>query len=185
MEASLRDLVLFVHIAAAAVLVGTSVITPMIGRRIASAPTRGELVSWLEAFGLVTRANPLFALVLLASGVWLGSAGWWSQGWFAVSVAAWILSAGLAGGLVKPAATRVAAAAAANIDAPIDAELDALRHDRRWHAAERSLLASDVAILWIMIAKPDLVPSIAILAVAIAMLAGGPMLLPRFSTSAS
>lgn len=184
MEVSPRDLALFVHIAAAAVLIGTSVITPFVGKRISSAGTRAELLGWLDSLRLLTRANPVFALLLLASGVYLGSAGWWSQGWFAVSVVAWVMSAALAGGVVKPAALRIAAAAAADPSAPVDAALDRLRSARGWRVAEYTLLASDAAILWIMIAKPELVPAIVILAgaIAVATLAGG-AIPPRLSSA--
>jgi uncharacterized membrane protein len=185
MELYPRDLALFVHIAAAAVLIGTSVVTPFIGKRVSSASTRAELLGWLDSLRLLTRANPIVALLLLASGIYLVAAGWWSQGWFAVSVVAWVMSAALAGGVLKPATMKIAAAAAANGAAPIDAELERLRGARGWHVAEYALLASDAAILWIMIAKPDLVPSIVILAVAVAgaSLAGGTMQ-PRLSSTA-
>lgn len=178
MELSIRDISLFIHIAAAAYLIGASLVAPRIGRRIKEAGTRAELLSWLDFLRIVTRFNPLVALVLLATGVHLGAAGWWSSGWFAVSVAAWILSSALAGGVIKPAATKAAKAAAANVEAPIDAEVERLRNAKGWHVSENVMLASDVAILWLMVAKPELVASIAILGIAIGVvaLAG---LLPR------
>lgn len=176
MNVSVRDFVLFIHIAAAAVLVGSSAMTPFFGRKIGAAATRAELLGWLSSLRLLTRANPFVALVLLLSGIYLGSAGWWTQGWFAVSVAAWILSAGLAGGVIKPAMMRMGMMAGADPAAPIDGALDQLRHARGWHVAEAMLLASDAAILWIMIAKPDLAPSIAILAVTMALFAGSALL---------
>jgi hypothetical protein len=45
-----------------------------------------------------SRANPAAAFILLGTGVYLGSAGWWTQAWFHVSLAAWLANSLLVSG---------------------------------------------------------------------------------------
>jgi len=178
MQYLVREVILFVHVAAAAALVGTSIVTPVITRRIRSSPTRSSVLAWTESLSLMTRANPAFAVALLVTGISLGLDGWWRQGWFVVSVVSWIVTSVLAGAVVKPSLARISSAASTNTDAPPDAVLDGLRNNRVWLSAENMVLAGDLAILWIMIAKPDLPVSAAILVVCSAVFAGF-ALLPR------
>jgi len=172
MSLSLHDVALFLHIAAAIHLLGTAVASPMVVAHIQSASSRPELLSWLGFLRRLTRGNPATAFVLLASGIYLGAAGWWSSGWFYVSLVAWVMSSALAGAVLKPTAQRIAQAAASNPAAPIDASLDQIRHARGWTLAEKAMLGSDIAMLWIMIAKPSLAVSAALFvgSVAIAVL---------------
>lgn len=171
MAVSLYDVVLFLHLAAAIHLLGTAIVSPMLVSRIGTAATRSELLSWLGFLRGLTRFNPLSAFVLLLSGIYLGSAGWWATGWFYVSAVAWVVSSALAGAVLKPTGQRIAQAAAADVSAPIDAALDALRHARGWKVAEKVMLGSDVAMLWIMVAKPSLVVSVVLLLVLMAVFA--------------
>lgn len=156
MSVSLYDFALFVHISAAIYLIASSLVTPAIIRRVREASSRGELLTWLGFLRQATRTNPPVAFVLLGSGIYLGSAGWWNTGWFYVSVVAWVMSSALAGAVIRPAAMRIASAAAADVQAPIDADVDRLRHARGWVTAEKLMLGSDIAMLWIMIVKPTL-----------------------------
>lgn len=158
---TLYTLALFVHIAAAAHLIGTSLLSPLVVHRVRTAQTHPELLQWLGFARQAMRFNPLSALVLLGTGAWLGASGWWTTGWFAVSVFAWLLSSAMAGAVIKPAAQRIA-------------QSGDVRSIGRWALAEKVLLGSDAAMLWIMIAKPALVASIAILVGAIALFVVAP-----------
>lgn len=155
---SLYEVALFLHIAAAVHLIGTSLVSPLIVHRVRRAPTRDELLQWLGLGKQATRFNPVSAFVLLATGVYLGTAGWWKTGWFGVSVFAWILSSVLAGAVIKPAAQHIA-------------QTGSTEATGRWTFAEQIMLGSDAAMLWIMIAKPSLAVSTAVLLGAIAAFA--------------
>jgi hypothetical protein len=70
-------------------------------------------------------------------------------------MAAWVVNAVVAAALVKPAIGRVALGAAATAGA-VGEGLHALRWSPRWSAGGDVLLANDVAILFLMVAKPGL-----------------------------
>jgi hypothetical protein len=166
MNPTIYPLVLLVHIFTAVILVGTSLMAPLVRRFIQSAATARELAQWVDFAARATKLNPLVAIALLATGVYLGTAGWWVTGWFAISVLAWILNGVLAGAVVKPA-FRALAAAAGGEDGKVSAELDQLRHEPRLQIAEEVMLASDVVILLVMVLKPSLVVSASVLVAAI------------------
>ena len=169
---SLYPFALVVHIAAATHLIGTSLVSPLIVHRVRSAASRDELLQWLGFARQAMRFNPLSAFVLLGTGAWLGaSGGSWNSGWFAVSVFAWLLSSALAGAVIKPAAQRIAR----------DGSTAAIG---RWAAAEKVMLGSDAAMLWIMVAKPTLFASIAIFLGAIALFVLGGLFVRRVDARA-
>lgn len=183
-ELSIYTLVLFVHVMSAIVLIGSGLIAPLTHRSIREARTLTELRRWLAFSRRSTKWNPVAALALLASGIYLGSIGWWTQAWFFVAVGAWLLNAALAAGVVGRAADSLAEAAAAGEgDGLVPAAVDLLRHAPRWRLAHDAMLANDVAILWVMMAKPDLVGSVAVVAVAVAAAAGASWLRRRVDTS--
>lgn len=163
-------LVLFLHVFAAVALVGHSLSTPVIRNVVREADTLHDLRHWLAFSARVARLNPIAALILLASGIYLGSIGWWSQPWFFVSIGAWLVNSALAGAVLKPSATTTISAADKAGEGPVTAEVDELRRSRRWAVAEQVMLANDVVILFVMFNKPGLVACLVILAVANAAL---------------
>ena len=157
------SLVLFVHVVAAVALVGHSLTTPISRAVLREARTVRD-VGRLAAFEhRLSRWNPAIALVLLASGVYLGSAGWWWQGWFYVSIAAWLVNSALAARIVGPGVAALAAAADAAGDGPVPPGVDALRRSTRLAVASQVMLGADIAILFIMMNKPTTLGSLAIL----------------------
>ncbi len=166
-ELSPYTLVLFAHLLSAVVLIGSGLVAPLTHRFICAARTLGELRGWLDFGRRSSKWNPVAALVLLGSGVYLGSVGWWSEPWFFVALAAWVLNATLAGAIVGRTAAALGQAAAPGGEAPVPPEVDALRRSRGWALAHDAMLANDLAILWIMLAKPGLVGSVGLLVVAL------------------
>ena len=103
----------------------------------------------------ITRWDPAAAVVVLASGVYLGAAGWWTEGWFYLSIAAWIANLLLAVFIVD----RLRAAwllATEHPDGPELLALDAGRRSARWNGALASMGANDVAMIFLMVMKPGL-----------------------------
>lgn len=166
MTLSTWSIVLFAHVLAASLLVGSAFSVSLIRRGIESAASVAELRSWLELGRRATRANPAVAVVLLATGVWLGREVWWAYAWFWVAVGAWVVNSALAAGVVRRAAGAASRAAALVGDGPVTTELDGLRRSRAWHLAEAAMAANDVALLWVMIDKPTLAGSLAVVALA-------------------
>ena len=151
--------VLFVHVVTGLVLAGASVSAPLIRNAIRGAETMPELRRWLFFSRQVGRFNPPSALILLASGIYLGTVGWWRTGWFAVSIAVWIVNSALSVGVVKKTQTAIAGS---------DGLADARRigANRAWDIADGILLANNVAMVWVMTAKPSLLESVAVVVVA-------------------
>lgn len=173
------SLVLFVHVLSAIALVGHSIGAPLERAAIREAATLGDLRRWIAFAGRSGRWNPVVALVLLATGVYLGSIGWWEQAWFHVSLAGWFANVFLAGFVVKRAADATMAAALKAGEGPVPPHVDGLRRSSAWALATQSLLANDLAMLFIMMNKPGLLGSLAVAAVANAVLLAPSLLRAR------
>lgn len=159
------SLVLFVHVVAAVALVGHSLGSPITRAALREVDTVGDVRRIVAFERRVSRWNPAIALVLLGSGLYLGSAGWWTQGWFYLSVAGWVVNAFLAGRVVGPWAEALMSAAAAAGEGRVPAGVDALRRSRRLAVAAQVMLANDIALLFIMMNKPSLLASAGVFAV--------------------
>ena len=165
-DLSLYSIVLLVHIASAIVLVGSALFAPLTRHAILRAPTVDRLRDWLDFLRRSARANPPAAMVLLASGLYLGSEGWWSQPWFYVALGAWAANLLLATLAVKPSVFALARAAAARGDGPVGPDVDRLRHSRRWEIAEGLMRGNDLAMLYVMFVKPTAAESLLVVAAA-------------------
>jgi hypothetical protein len=157
---SAYSLILFAHVVAGVGLLATGLFAPLTLHLIRAARTLGELRAWVAFEQRSTRWNPAAAFLLLATGVYLGSYGWWTQPWFFVALGAWVVNAALAAAIVKRTAGALAHAAQGPGEAPVPAGLNVMRWSRGWTAASASLLASDLAILYVMFDKPGLMASL-------------------------
>lgn len=158
---NLHGAVLFLHVLAALVLVGHSLGTPLVLAAIRDAPTPPALLAWLRFARDSARVNPFAALVLLASGIQLGS-GRWGEGWLQVACALFVVSAALAVGVVKATGERVAALAVAAGEGVVSPAVDELRRSPRWMLAADALIATDLATLFLMVVQPGLLASVAL-----------------------
>lgn len=156
------SLVLFVHVVAAVALVGHSLGSPVTIAAIRDAATLPDLGRVVGLEHRLSRLNPLVALVLLASGVYLGSVGWWTQPWFYVSVAGWMINAALAGSVLKPIMGALMADTRNRPEVAVPQTTNAVRRSMRLLIATRVMLANDIALLFIMMNKPGLLESVAV-----------------------
>jgi hypothetical protein len=165
----LYELLVFTHVAAAVALLSSSVIaSPAVRAAAQRAQTTQDIRAYLAIGRPLLVLEPLSAVVVLATGIYLTSvASFWSQGWVQVAVAFWIVNAVIAGAMVKPAITRVSAAAAASGDGPVGPRLDEFRRSRRWSFGGDVLMANDAAMLYVMIIKPDLAGSLLVAGVGV------------------
>jgi hypothetical protein len=162
-DVSLDTAILLAHVLAGVLLVGSSIFSTFIRRAIVTAPSVESLLLWLDFGRRATAANPLIALVLLASGLYLGSTGWWSQGWFYVAAGSWVVNAALAGLVLKPSAMALAQAAARVGHGPIRPDLDARRRSRAWELAAQTMRATDLGMLYVMYMKPSVLESLLVI----------------------
>mgnify|MGYP001766972047 CR=1 FL=1 len=165
-DLSLYSVVLLVHIASAIVLVGSALFAPLTRHAILRASTVDRVLDWLDFLRRSARANPPAAMVLLASGLYLGSEGWWSQPWFYVALGAWVANFSLATFAVKPSVIALARAAAGAGSGPVGAEIDRLRRSRRWEVAEGLMRGNDLAMMYVMFVKPSAAESLVVVAAA-------------------
>ena len=158
---NLYDLLVFVHVAAAVLLVGSSVMaSPGVRAAIRRARTTEEMRAYAALARQLLVVEPAAAVMVLASGAYLTSvANFWGQGWVQAAIASWLVNATLAAAIVKPTISNVAAAAAV-FDGPVGPHLDALRWSRRWSFGSDALMANDAAMLYLMTMKPGLAGSV-------------------------
>lgn len=169
---SVFTLVLTLHVLCGAFLLGHSLLGPRLQGSLWDARTTGDLRARLGVLATAARINPPVAMVLLGTGVYLGSTGTWSSGWFVAAVLLWVVNSVLAARVIGRAAGRLAVAAAKLPAAePVTEELDVLRRDRGWALAGRALAASDVATLYLMLARPSLAGALGAIVVALALFA--------------
>jgi hypothetical protein len=159
---SLYELLVFVHVAAAVALLSGSVVgSPAVRAAVRRARTVQELRASLAIGRPLEFIEPISALVLLATSLYLTSvANFWSLGWVQVAVAAWLVNAAIAGALVKPALKALTEQAAIETDGAVGQHLDALRWSRHWSIGGDLLLANDAAVLWLMTMQPGLAGSL-------------------------
>jgi hypothetical protein len=154
------SLVLFVHVLAAFALVGHSLGSPLTRAVLREAESLAEVRRVVAFERRASKLNPVVALVLLASGIALGSAGWWVQEWFYVAIAGWLANGLLAGRVLKPSLGALMSAAASG-EGPVPPHVDALRRSAKLAVVAQVMLANDLALLFIMMNKPSLAWSLA------------------------
>jgi len=177
------SLILFLHVLSAMVLVGSSLVAPLVLAALRSAGTVEELRGWLALGRRSGRLNPAAALALLATGVYCGRHGWWGAGWFWVAVGVWALNMLLAARVVRPAAGRLAVAAFAAPPGPVSPDVDALRRLAGFAHAQRAMLVNDLTVLFFMLDKPSLSECLVILVAANAVALAAARLRERASRS--
>jgi hypothetical protein len=154
----LYEVSVFVHVAAAVALLSGSIFaSPAVRAAVRRARTTQEMRAYLAIGRPLLFLEPAAAIGVLVTGVYLTSiANFWTLGWVQVSVAAWLVNSAVAGSMVKPALSRIAAAASASPDGDVGRHLDALRWSDRWSIGGDVLLANDAVTLYLMTMKPDL-----------------------------
>lgn len=158
------SLVVLVHVTAATLLIGSSTVGMYTRHAIAGARSLAVLRTWLEFGRRSSQANPVLALAVLGSGVYLGSYGWWQQSWFYVALAAWVLNTALAACAIRPTAGALAAAASRAVGDAISADVDVIRRSPVWPVAGATMRGTDLAMLYLMFNKPSLVESCVVVA---------------------
>jgi hypothetical protein len=143
----------FVHVLAAVVLMASSLSFLVIRSALRRAASVEELRGWLDAARMSAAANPIAALVLLATGLLLGAQGWWREAWFHVALAVFVLDVAWAVRVVHRSAGELGRAAAEVAPGPVPGELDRLRWSPDYDLPHDVLLGGDLALLFVMVVK--------------------------------
>jgi uncharacterized membrane protein len=155
---NLYSLIVFVHVGAAVGLLSGSIVgSPGVRAAVRRARTTQEMRAYLSVARPLHVLEPVSALVVLASGIYLTSiADFWSFGWIQVAAASWLVNLAFAVAMVKPAVGRLIAQAATSVDGPVPPHLEKLRWSARWSLGGDVLMASDAAVLYLMTMQPGL-----------------------------
>ncbi|MCW5634074.1 MAG: hypothetical protein KIT17_12135 [Rubrivivax sp.] len=146
--------VLYLHIAAAMLLVGGTVAARLAGSGVRAATDLSALRGALDAVRRATRLNPLLAILVLASGAVLGRS-WWSTPWFWVATAAWIGNLAMAVRFVGPGHRALGLAAQRAGSGAVPDGVDALRHRLAPALALDVMIGLDFGTLLLMVLKPS------------------------------
>jgi uncharacterized membrane protein len=150
------ELVVFVHVVSAIVLVGGGLLaTPSVNGAIRSASSISEIRRWLTVGRPLDVLSPVSSLVLLGSGIYLASVGrWWEAGWVQVALGLWVVNAVLAGRLVKPVMGRLGGLVARSSGEEIDPAVEQLRSSPALAVFPLVLTGNDLGVLFLMVVKP-------------------------------
>jgi hypothetical protein len=164
----IRSLVLFAHVVGVlALFVGLAVewISLDAVRRAAG---RAEAQRWTRVSALVPRISRAALVVILASGLYLGArVGVLGDGWMRASYGALLLMAAVGGPVARPAMLALRRAAQAGGDGSVES-LRAAGSSPILRFSVRLRVAFGLAVVYLMIGKPDAGASLVVLALAAA-----------------
>ncbi len=165
---SIYSWTLLLHVVAAMLLIGSAIVGFHITQALMDATSTSVMQTLIDVLERAAKVGPPAALTVLATGLYLGSHGWWTRPWFYVAIGLWILQAWLSASVVR-ANARSLAATLRSSDAHVPDEADAIRASRSWLAGGAVMHGNDFAMLYLMFNKPPLLESL--LAVVLAQVA--------------
>ncbi len=161
----IRTVVLFTHVVGVvAMFIGLALEWVSVAS-IRRASTRAEVAPWLHLSAAVPRVSGIAVATVVLSGFYLGArVGVLGEGWMIASYAALLLMAVAGGALAGP---RLGALhrAAAREDSTVTT-LHALAADPRLRASQGIRTAFGLAVVYLMIGKPDAASSVVVLGIA-------------------
>jgi hypothetical protein len=153
---------LFVHVVAAIALVGGGLWAHLTFGALTRAPTVDGMrasAAWLHT--MVKASGPVAGGVLV-TGLYLTFAGsWWGAGWPVVSLVIFALTGLTASRLVDPRVARIHSTLEGEPVGPAPPDLTARLHDPTLTLTVHVLTGTDLAIVYLMVAKPGWAGSIA------------------------
>lgn len=171
----LFNVVLFVHIAGAAVILSYGFVMPLLGRRLANTTSVASMREWADAIHKYGKMGPPAAVTVLLSGIYMTlNAYSFSQGWITVSLVLFVVAGGIAGAILDPHIAKVLEQAEKTPDGPVPPELRAMATDPKSANFESVMLGFDVAILFMMTNKPGWIG--ALIATAVGLLIAGALI---------
>lgn len=161
------DIALSLHILAAIGIVGGSCLELFFHARMRSARTHDILLEWLSAAGKLSKAMPIFSVVVLVCGVYMTFAHWdWQQPWIVVSLALLVVIGAAAPTVLEPRLRAVGKAA--QNGAPLALTASLLRKPALTIPGH-IFPAEAVAIVILMASKPALPVTVIVVVIAAAI----------------
>lgn len=166
----LYHVLLFVHIAAAIVLVGGSLAADLVGHLARKAATVESLRGLVNVNATLAKFINAAAPVVLLAGIYLAFAGsHWSSGWVPVSLALFLLAGAIAFSVIDPGVKKMVAALSDVPDGPVGPAvgMEMGRIAAPVAFAGSTMVGIDMAILFLMTNKPGYTGAGAVAAVGI------------------
>lgn len=164
------NVVLFLHITAAVLLVGGSSWTHASGvllRRARTVDGVRSHVAFLQTF--VKASMPLAVLTLLAGAYMATDAGLWGEPWLLTSLVLFLGVGAAAGSIVDPAVAAMAVAVDEAQDGPVGTQLRERLHNPRLTVTLGLFAGADLALVFLMTNKPGLTGSVLVAASGLAL----------------
>lgn len=158
---SMYSWILLLHVTTAILLIGNAIVGWHVRAAIGAASSPAAVGTLLDVFRRAAHASPLLAIIVLTTGVYLGSYGWWSQPWFAVAIGLWILQATLSAKGIRAHVSALSAAVHTG-NATITPEAEAIRRSSSWLAISAVMRGNDFSLAYLMFNKPSLRESLAL-----------------------
>lgn len=159
------SLALFVHVVGAVALVGGSALLPVLVGVARRAPSVAGLRTVAAILHPMGRVIQIAAPLTLLAGLYMAfSANWWRMAWPFVALTAFAVA-----GVVSNRFEKVTGAAWEQVatapDGPVPADVTTMLESRFVTLVSRHMIAVDIAIVYLMTAKPGLWASLAAFAV--------------------
>jgi len=162
----LRSLILFGHVVGVLALFAGLTLEWLSLESIRRSIDRGEALPWVRVFAALPRASGIALALILGSGIYLGARiGVLGNAWMRTSYAAIVLMAVFGGPVARPRMRALLRAAEDVSDRAISA-VRAAASDALLRASVRVRVAFGLAVVYLMIGKPDLSESLLVLGAA-------------------
>ncbi|HTK28750.1 MAG TPA: hypothetical protein VL309_04330 [Vicinamibacterales bacterium] len=164
-------MILFLHVASVLVLAAGLALEWAGIEALRRSSGRGEAESWLRVLGAVPRVSGLAMLVILVSGFYLGGRfGVLGNAWLVATYCALVVMAVMGGPLARPAMAALHRAAAGGNDATL-AALRSAASSARLRASLNTRIVFGLAVVYLMVGKPDAAGATVVLLLAAALAA--------------
>ena len=166
---SLYSTWVFLHVSAALAMFAALGLEWTVIHGFSRATTVAQLRDCLRPLGAVRRLGGPAALVLLATGIYMGMSHWGEQRWIGLGLLGLLLMAGLGAGLSGRRLGALVRAVPAE-DGPIPAALRPLLHDPRFRLSAWLRTMLGLGVVFLMTVKPA--PGVALTAFAVSIVLG-------------
>lgn len=168
----LYHVALFAHILGAVVVVGSGFFLPFVTAGAARATSLDSFRDWANVVLRVSKGAGMSAAVILISGLYMGISGrLFNRGWLVVSLVLFVVNGALAGAVMDKHWKNVMARAQEAGDGAVPHDIRALTSTPRTHMVESYMLASDLAVVFLMTNKPGWTGSLVTVVVGLALTA--------------
>lgn len=156
-----QTVALFIHILGAITLFIAMGIVQRVGALMRSASSGDELRQWLRLLRSTSRMYPAAFVTLLVTGLYMAGTAWsFETPWIAVSLATLLVMGALGGGFVGRSFREIGQSFRGGGELTPEM-MGRVRAPRLWIAAT-ALNGLAMGVLWLMVVKPGLVHSLAV-----------------------